>query len=344
MAVTLAQWAIDNRDAVPKRNGALIMMLNQISPVMRVLPMDKIDGAFYEYERVTTLPAVGWRAVNQAWSESTGVTTPYREHLKILGGEAKVDVHLLRTATQNGQGTLKRQTELKLQAAANEWERSFFEGSETSDPDELVGLRNRIAGNQLIIQASGGGTLTLAKFDQAIDAVPFSPRDAVSVGQVRQGAGIKVSAFMNRTVYTKLNALINATTGSRQIVTTRDAFGNYVERYRHVELNVVEQSGTGVTTLDYDEDPGDGTADTASIYLCAFGDGLVHGIFNNGGSGQMGPDGQEIPILIQQHQFGSLDTIGMESEPRVTLRFEGSYGMAIDHPRAASRLYGITNT
>lgn len=344
MAVTLGQWAVDARDQMPARNRVLIRMLNQISPVMRVLPMDKIDGAFYEYERVTTLPAVGWRAVNQAWTESTGVTTPYREHLKILGGEAKVDVHLLRTSAQNGQGTMKRQVELKLMAAANEWERSFFEGSEASDPDELVGLRNRIAGNQLVLQASGGGTLTLAKFNAAIDAVPFSPRSGSSVGQIKQGEGIKVSAFMNRTVYAKLQALIEASTGARQIQTTRDDFGNYIERYRHAEINVVEQSGTGTTTLDFDEDPGDGTADTASIYVCAFGEGLVHGIFNNGGSGQTGGDGQEIPILIQQHQFGSLDTLGMESEPRVTVRFEGSYGLAIDHPRCASRLYGITNT
>lgn len=345
MALTLLQQAIDNRNAVTPQAGAVIKTLNQISPVFRLIPMKKIDLGMYDFERDGVLPNIGWRGMNQGWQESTGTTTPFREYLKIMGGEAFVDSAILRTSPRKGADTMKKQMRLKLTAAANEWERAFFEGSELTDPDEMVGLRNRIpTGNQLVLQASGGGTLTLAKFDQMIDAVPFEPAGGTTVGQIKRGDGITKAIFLNATMYAKLNQLIFATTGARRIEREADAFGNYVEKYRGCILNKVEQSGTGVTTLDYDEDPGDGTSDTASAYCVAFGEGLVMGLYNNGGSGVMGGDGEEVPLLIQVHTFGSVDTIGTEADPRVKTRFEGSYGLTVDHPRAVSRLYAVTNT
>lgn len=338
MAGTLLQWAIDNRDKMSAKQGALVMMLDQVSPIFRYLPMEKIEGAFYEFDRVATLGSVAWRAINAGYVESTGSTTPYREYLKILGGEAKEDVHLLRTSRNNGSDTLRQQTRMKLQAAANEWERSFLEGSELSNPAEMIGLRARISGDQLVLQTSGGGALTLAKLDSLIDAVPFEPTGSVSTGAIKRGEGITKLLLMSRTVYAKMNALIFAATGSRRIDREADAFGRYVEKYRGCTIVVVEQSGTGTTTLDYDEDPGDATADTASVYCVALGEGLLHGIYNNGVDRQEG-----IPILMQVQQWGSVEEIGTVEEPRVKLRFEGSYGISADHPRCIARLYGITN-
>jgi hypothetical protein len=338
MAVTLAQWAIDNRAQVSPQQGALIMMLDQISPIFSIMPMDKIDGLFYDYERVGLLPAVAWRSINSGYTESTGVTNPFREYLKILGGEAKVDIALLRASPANGASLLQKQIKLKLQAAANEWERAFLEGSELNNVNEMVGLRARISGGQLIQQASGGGTLTLAKLNALIDAVPFTPRGGEVAGIIKRGEGVTKCLFMNRTVYGKINALIEASTGSRQIQISKDEFGRYTAMYRDCQIVVVEQSGNaGVTTLDFDEDPGDGTADTASIYCVAFGDGLVHGLYNNGSNSQ------GMPILMDVEQFGT-GTLGMESAPIRMVRFEGSYGISIDHPRSAARLYAITNT
>lgn len=345
MAVTLLQQAIDYAYAVPPQARAIIRTLDQISPVFRICPMKKINMSMYDFERQGVLPNVAWRAMNQGWTESTGTTVKFREYLKIMGGEAFVDSAMLRMSPDNGDDTLRKQVKLKLQAAANEWERAFFEGSELTDPDEMIGLRNRIpSGNQLILQATGGGTLTLAKLDALIDAVPFEPAGGTTAGQIKRGAGITKALFMNSTLYAKMNQLIFAASGSRRIDREADAFGNYVEKYRGCLINKIEQSGTGTTTLDFDEDPGDSTADCASIYCVAFGEDLVMGLYNNGGSGVMGADGNEIPILIRSHQFGSVETIGTEADPRVKVRFEGDYGLTCDHPRAMARLHGITNT
>lgn len=327
MAVTLAQ-ATQDASNVGSMEGSLVQLFDYYSPVIRMIPMTKIDGRFDDYERVVTLPSVEWRALNSTYTESTGVTNPYREYLKILGGEVKSDVHFQRTAPRQARDTLKRQIDLKMQALANEWDRAFFEGSELNSPNEMVGLRPRISGGQLILNAAGGGPLTLAKLRDVRNAVPFAKRDSAGF---KRGEGVRVVMFMNRTVRSKLDALLEAQTGSMRIDTTKDTFGEQVETYNGADLIVVEQTGTGATILDFDEDPGDGTADTASIYCIAFGDGLAHGIYNNGNVG-----GRDRFFDVDEW-----DTL--PSEPRALIRFEGSFGMKIEHPRAVARLYGITN-
>jgi hypothetical protein len=318
VAVTLLQYSIDTR--ADDLSGSLIQMFDDFSPVFSEIPMDDNgDSIFYDYEQIKALPATSWRAFNTAWTESTGVTTPYREYLRILGGEAKWDKWFANAKT------VTRQTEMKVLSAVKSWDAAFFEGTPISDPNSMVGLRPRIGGNQLILNASGGGALTLAKLNSLIDAVPFSTKQEEGM---RRGEGIRKVLYMNRTVRNKIDALIEAQTGSLRIDTTKDAFGKRVEMWRDAVIRVVETTGDGTTTLDFDEDPGDGVSDTASVYCVAYGDGLVHGLFRTKGGGK------------------ALDTFKvaeLEAEPRGMVRFEGMYGIGIDHPRSAARLYAITN-
>ncbi len=307
MAVTLMEAALAG-DADPKQKN-IIQLFTQISPVFDSIPMTKIDGRVYPYEREAAMPSVMWRAVNQAYNESTGSTTPFAENLKIVGGEVKVDAFIQRTKPSGRRDELRKQMKMKVRAAANEWDRAFFEGSELVDVNEMVGLRSRITGNQLINM--GGAAMSLPKLDEALDAVPFPNKHI----------------YLNRTLRRKLNALLDAATGSRRIEEDRNQWGMQIERYGGATLHVVEQSGDASTILGFDEDNGGG-ANTASIYIVAYGDDLVHGIYNNGDEGDL--------IIVQE--FGELET-----EPRYMVRFEGYYGLAIEHPRAAARFYNITN-
>ena len=328
MAVTALEAAVDAR--VGKMNGAIIEMFTEYSPIMNDLPMVPVDGTRYEYERDVTLPGVGWRGYNEAWAESTGVTNPFTEYMKVLGGEVKSDRLFEDFRASASRSPLEKQIRLKIQALSNEFSRAFFEGSELSSTKEMVGLRPRIGtpSSQLILQSAGGGTLTLAKLNALIDAVPFSTRQEPGF---KRGEGIKKILYMNRTLRTKINALIEAQTGSMNIVVTKDTFGRYVEMWRDAEIRVVEVTGDGSTVLDFDEDPGDGTADTASIYCVAMGEDLVHGIRPQ----KAGPDLFKIDRYTDKP---------LQSEPRYMVRFEGLCGMAIEHPRSVGRLYGITNT
>jgi hypothetical protein len=319
VAVTLLQYQIDTR--ADPLDTALVQLFNDFSPVFSEIPMDDNgDSIFYDYEQVKLLPATGWRAFNTAWTESTGVTTPYREYLKVLGGEAKWDIQFANDKT------IARQTEMKVLSSVKSWDAAFFEGTPISDVNSMVGLRPRIGGNQLIQNASGGGTLTLAKLHNLRDAVPFSTKQ--EQGMLR-GEGTRVVMYMSRTVRNKIDALMEAQTGTFRIDVTKDNFGDRVEMFRGAVIRVVETTGDGSTTLAYDEDPGDGTADTASVYCVAFGDGLAHGLFRTRSGGR------------------ALDTFKvdqLQAEPRGMIRYEGMYGLALDHPRCAARLYAVTNT
>ena len=323
MALTLVEAMQEQRP--DKLTGSLIWMFDYYSPVMKEIPQVRIDGRYYDYERVIALPSVAWRAVNSVYTESTGVTNPFREWLKILGGEAKIDTAIIKTSPKGAVDLMKRQIDLKVQAAMNEYDRAFFEGSEQNSAYEMVGLRARCGGNQLILNASGGGALTIANLRQLIDAVPFATKQSEGF---RRGEGIRKVLYMNRTLRRKLDALIEAQTGSLRIEVTRDTFGDNVEMFGGAIIRVVEQTGDGSTILGFDEDPGDGASDCASIYCVAFGDELVHGIYNNGPGGE----------LLDVKQFGET-----EAAPVHMTRFEGLYGLALDHPRCAARLHAITN-
>lgn len=318
MAVTQLQYSIDTR--ADPLSHAISMLFDDFSPVFSEIPMeDNGDSIFYDYEQVQTLPDVGWRAFNTAWSESSGTTVPYREYLKILGGEIKWDIQFA------NQRTITKQTRMKVLASVKAWDRAFFEGSPLVDSNSMVGLRPRIGGSQLILNSSGGGALTLAKLNSLVDAVPYSTRQEQGM---QRGEGVRKILYMNRTVRNKIDALINAQTGSLNVNVTKDAFGNMVEMWRDAVIRVVETKGDGTTYLDYDEDPGDGVSDTASIYCVAFGPGLVHGRFRTRGGGK------------------ALDTFKvdqLEAEPRGMIRYEGMYGLSADEPRAMARLYAITN-
>lgn len=318
MAVNLLQYNIDTR--ADPLTGSLVQMFNDFSPVFSEIPMEDVgDSMFYDYEQVKALPTTGWRSFNGTWTESTGTTTPYREYLKILGGEAKWDIQFA------NQKTITRQTEMKVLSAVKAWDLAFFEGTPSSDANTMVGLRPRIGGSQLIANSTTGAALTLANLSNLIDAVPFSTQQEEGM---LMGQGVRKILYMNRTVRNKIDTLIGAQTGSLRINVEKDAFGKMVERFRDAYIRVVETTGDGTTTLGFDEDPGDGTSDTSSIYCVAFGDQLVHGLFRTRSGGK------------------SLDTFKvtqLEAEPKGMIRFEGMYGIAADHPRAYARLYGITN-
>lgn len=310
MALTLAEAGAQT-NASPAE-AAVISMFMQSSPILGMLPMHNIPGPSYTYRREIALPGIGWRAVNSSWTESTGVINPTTEHTFILGGEIKMDNYLM--AYQNGPQLWAAQTKLKVQAASNEFDRSFLEGDDLVDPNGMVGLRRRLTGDQVILASASGATLTLAMLNQLIDAV-IGPRS-------------KKILLLNKTLRRKITDLVNAAGNSALISYTQGSYGAQNEEYAGVRLGVVETLGDQSTYLGFDEDPGDTTADTASIY-CVYMDETqgVTGIY-------FGPNGKTLTVK----RFGEL-----EAEPRHMGRIEAFVGMAVKHPRAAARLRGINN-
>lgn len=316
MAVTLLESAVT--EAIDPRAQVIVQMFTQESQVMKQMPFKEIEGRYYDYGRDVALPAGPYtRAVNQIWAPAEGVLAPYREHLKIYGGQVQIDKYIS-TTDRNGNRSEKRiQTRLKIQALMNEFDRTIIEGSELANPNEISGWRARcVQTNQVILNATGGGALTLRNVHNVLDAV--------------KGSNADKHLYMNPTVRLKFWDLISAANGSYRITVEQSKFGDFmIEKYAGATINVMRTEGTGDTILGFDEDPGDGTADCTSIYCVRYSeeDGVC-GIYNHGGQGQ--------PIMVDE-------TERVSGQPYDILLFEGYYGQVVTQPRALARLQGITN-
>lgn len=305
--VTLMEAAKHSQEEI-KRSVTKIIV--EHSPILEYLPMKSITGPAYRYHTEGRLGDIAFRGVNGSWTRSVGVINPNLEQLYIMGGELTIDNFEI--ATMQGLIPLKASKyRMKSRAMGIKFSESFFEGDSAVDPYSFDGIRKRVTGNQKILAAAGGGTLTLAMLDQLLDSV---------VGDNSQ----KV-LFMNQTLRRKVTALVRATTGSSLITFEQGMFGRQQMSYAGVPIREVYREDDGSTILGFDEDPGDGTSDTASIYCIRFGEEFVHGIQN----GAM-PDVQD---------FGQT-----QAGPYHLGRIEWYVGMAVEHPRSVARLYGITNT
>ena len=178
----------------PLKRG-VIEIFPRTSPVLERLPFFNVNGQAYKYNLEETLPGIAFRGINETYTEDTGVVNPAVEALYILGGLSKVDRALIKT-----QGNINNLRSIydgmKAKAAALEYTKKFFKGSNSTDPNEFDGLENRLTGNQVIDQGatSGGDALDLPKLDEALDQV--------------QGSADVI--FCNKTIRRKISTLVRA--------------------------------------------------------------------------------------------------------------------------------------
>ena len=93
-ALTLAEANLStNNPIVP----GIVETFVKESPVIDRIQFKDIQGNAYKYNEELTLPGVEFRAVNAAYSESTGTINPKTESIVILGGDADVDTFLVKT-------------------------------------------------------------------------------------------------------------------------------------------------------------------------------------------------------------------------------------------------------
>lgn len=147
MAVTFAQAAELETD--PVRRGAIETAL-RVSLVWDRLPFEPIEGNAYAYDKDKVLPGTGFRTVNEAYVESTGVINQDIERLAILGGDADVDQFIEKTM-QSSRGVLMAdQVRMKLESAQATYVDAMFNGDVEVDPKGFDGLRKRLVGDQVL--------------------------------------------------------------------------------------------------------------------------------------------------------------------------------------------------
>jgi hypothetical protein len=283
--------------------SAIIELYARSSDILQVLPFDDIQGNAYRYNREQTLPGIGFRGVNEAYTESTGILNPITEPLVIAGGDLDVDKFILDTMGENQRSVHEA---MKVKALALKWTETFIKGDQATEPREFDGLQVRCTGNQLISAGStaGGAALSLAMLDKLIDQVN-DPQYLI----------------MNKTMRRRLSAAARLTTVGGYITYTLDAFGRQVTRYNDLPILIADEDNEGNQILPFTEAASAGNSTACSIYCVSFGEGKLTGLQNGG---------------IDVRDLGEIQT-----KPAMRTRVEWYNGIAVFHGKSAARLQHI---
>jgi hypothetical protein len=303
MSMTLIEASKQTSDPV---QSAVIEMYARTSPVLANLPFNTIQGNALKYNREETLPGIGFRGVNESYTESTGILNPQVEPLVIAGGDLDVDKFILDTM---GPGQRSVQEEMKVKALSLAWTKAFIKGDQDSDPREFDGLQVRLTGDQIVDagDTNGGDALSLAKLDELIDSVD-DPTHLI----------------MNKTMRRHLTTAARTYTIGGFITFDLDAFGRKVAYYNDLPILILDRDNEDSAILPFTEvGSGGATATACSIYCVSFGPGKCEGIQNG---------------VIEARDLGELQT-----KPALRTRVEWYAGLAMLHGRAAARLRGVKN-
>lgn len=305
MAMTLME-ASKRYDSETKRS-AVIQMFAASSPLMNALPFMDIQGNAYSYNVEGKLPNIGFRAVNGGYTEGVGIVNPETERLRIAGGDLDVDQFLVKTVG----GDIRAYEEAsKIKALGGFITDRVINGNSITNVDEFDGLRARVVGPQLfaadLASPSANSPLSLEALDAAID-------------EVENPNALIMSYAMQR----KLVKAARANVGGDIQMSDPNQFGWRIYSYNGIPILIADTNHLGQRIIQFNEaGPGGGSTAT-SIYVANLSEGYVTGLQNG---------------TMDVTDLGQL-----ESKPVLRTRIEWYVAMAVMHPRAVARVWGITN-
>lgn len=303
MSLTLIEAAkLETGDVV---RSAVIETYARSSDILAALPFMDIQGNAYRYNREQTLPGIGFRGVNEAYTESTGILNPLVENLAIAGGDLDVDTFIVKTQGQKQRAVHET---MKIKALAGYWTKKFIKGDQLTDAREFDGLQVRCSGSQVVSAGTtaNGTPLSLAKLDELIDAVD-NPTHLI----------------MNKALRRRLSAAARKYDVGGYITYTLDAFGRRVTSYNDLPILIADKDEAGDDILPFEEAADSGTDTATSIYCVSFGDGMLSGMQNGG---------------MDVRDMGEL-----QSSPCYRTRVEWFCGFGVWNGKAAARLKYISN-
>lgn len=312
MALTLVEAAKLSQDQLER---GVIEVFVQESIILDRIPFMTIEGNAFKYNSEATLPGVEFRAVNSAYAESTGTVNPATESLVILGGDADVDMFIVKT---RGNLIDQRavQTRLKVKAAAYKFQDTFINGSVAVDANSFDGLKVRLTGAQ-VITAGANGLPIVGTTDADIHA--FMDKLDELIAQVN---GTPDALYMNAGVRAKIRSAARRVGGWNTF--QEIATGKVIDTYNGIPMIDVGNKADGNPIIPQTETMGTSNI-TSSIYAVKFGqdvgDQAVTGLTNGG---------------VQVRDLGEVS-----DKPVMRTRIEFYCGIALFGGKAAARLKGV---
>ncbi|GGZ12299.1 hypothetical protein GCM10010387_00190 [Streptomyces inusitatus] len=310
MALTLIESAKLTLDDLQR---GVIEVFVQESPILDRLPLISFEGSAFAYNEESTLPGVSFRAVNEAYPESTGTLNQRIETLAILGGDSDVDRFIAKTrGNLNDQRAIQEM--LKIKAASIHFSDQFFNGDIQVNPKGFDGLRKRLIGRQ-VLDAKGVGPIANGhEFFDALDRLTAS---------VRGIDGSNGALYMNGELIARIRSGFRRLGGSELLMS--DIQGKRTTLWNGIPLLDVGQKLDGTDILPLTA--GTGGKETGDIYAVRFGkteaDSAVSGLTNGG---------------IQATDLGEA-----HDKPVYRTRIEFYCGIAMFGGKAAARLTNVLN-
>jgi hypothetical protein len=304
MALTLVEMSkmALGKDMIPL--SVVMELYARNADVLQYLPIDDITGNAMQFLREAALPNVGFRGVNEGYTEGTAQLDKIIESLSIAGGDLDVDKFLVDTGGPNIRAT---QESLKIKALSLSLAKTVIKGDIDTDPKSFDGLQARCTGNQIVAAGStaGGDVLSLAKLDELID-VTEEPTHLI----------------MNKTMRRRLTAAARNSAVGGYITYDVDMFGRQIVKYNDLPILIADKDNTYADVMPFTEVcPGGGGNTGTSIYCVSFMEDGVLGIQNG---------------TMSVRDLGEL-----EDKPVYRTRVEWYMTLAILRKRSATRLWGI---
>lgn len=315
MAVTLAQAATLSQNDLQR---GVIEIFVQESPILGSIPFMDIEGNAYAYNEEAALPGIEFRAVNSAFTESTGSFNQRTESLVIMGGDADVDTFIQKTRS-NLNDQRAAQTRLKVKSNAYKFQDAFVNGDVAVDANSFEGLKKRLVGGQVLDAATNGLPIVGAsdndrhaffdKLDELIAAVPGGPN----------------AIYANKSIIQRIKSSMRRMTIFDQ---RRDDFGRVVPMYDGIDLIDLGNKADGTPVVPQTETQGTAAGTASSIYAVRYGedegDQAVTGLTNGG---------------VDVRDLGEID-----SKPAYRTRIEFFTGLAVFGGKGGARLRGVLNS
>lgn len=270
--INLVEFAKGHSDPVA---SAMIEQFATSSDVLEAIPFKGAEQGLNRFDRETSLPTVGFRAINAEPEISYATEEGFQDSCYPISGLIEFDRIKLKRY-----GERKRALYMmgQMKKGGRVWTDTFINGDNASDPKEFSGLKARLtadsAGNvdgstddsRLLANAtgSGGGPLSLAKLDQAADLVD-SP----------------THFLMSRRLKVKFEAAARDPdlTNNRVTNDMDSNLGRRVLRFGDIPILTGYQVSKDSQFLPFNEVAyGGGSAVTTSIYCVSFREDGVCGI------------------------------------------------------------------
>lgn len=287
--------------------------------LLEMVPWETIGTLATTIVRYQDLPSVGFRKVNEAYSESTGTFEQKTETISLCGADIDTDKAIARAKNTIGDARAIQQG-MMLKALGYSINDKFINGDPVTNPEEYMGIARRIKRN-----VDNG--FTGQAFDIGVaNPLPNTTDNVLFLDGVDKliyaiSAHTPDALFMSSKMLLVFRSILRR---EKLLMTTQDMFGRIIDMYGSVKLiaiGVKADQTTEIIPSDGNDFWSDINTET-SIYAVKFGMGdQLWGI-------------QQYPLEVKD--LGELD-----SKPVYRTRLDWPLGLADVDPRCMAVMYGI---